>query len=154
MLKDSLVIKQRHERFVKNSCESEIVIALESKDGFATSSSNDYEDEDENPIDMICFWSDKALANSCIKEDWVNYKPVELTLAEFMENWCIGMSNDELLVGTNFDHDMFGFEIDPLELVLQLITELKRINKDVHFLKFDSLDDFYKQVKSIVPEEE
>lgn len=150
MLQDAQLIESRHKRFIRTVCASEIVFGLENQDGFASSSSNHYEDEDENPVGIICFWAERALAQSCIEQNWSDYKTVEIPLAEFMENWCVGMANDELLVGTEFDRNLFGYEADPLELILELSAELTSLGKDLHFHKYNGLADLTRQVKAII----
>jgi len=150
MIQDSLIVNQRHERFVKKVCETKIVIGLESEDGFAMSSSNRYEDKDGNPIPMICFWSDKASAMACTKEGWSNYSPKEILLSEFLENWCIGMDNDGILVGTNFDQNMFGYEVEPLDLILEIVTELKNTGENLELASFDDIEDLEEQVKELL----
>lgn len=145
---DNITEKLKHEEFVRKVCETNIIYGLESDEGFATSSSNEFDDENGEPIEMICFWSHKKQATSCIKNNWAEYAVAEMPLSEFIENWCIGMNNDGLIIGTNFDENMSGFEIEPLELILELVKEL-RINKsDISFLEFDNLDDLEKQIKS------
>lgn len=150
MLQNSILIEKRHERFVKNVCESGIVYALRDKEGFATSSSNNYVNEDEEAIGIICFWSEKALAKSCIKEEWSKYEITEIQLVEFIENWCIGMDHDGLIIGTEFDQKMFGFEAEPLALILELVKELKANKKELNFKNFKNSTDIEKQVKAIL----
>jgi len=150
MLQDSIVIEKRHKKFIKTVCKSGIVYGLKNEDGFATSSSVQYEDENEEPIGLICFWAEKAFAKSCIKDDWDEYLITEIQLSDFMENWCVGMRNDGLLVGTEFDQNMFGYESEPLELVLDLILELKNLGRELEFQKFNGLDDFAEQIKAVV----
>lgn len=86
MLQDSIILKQRHEKFIKNICKSGIVFGLENTEGFAMSTSNKYEDENGELIDLICFWSEKSIANSCAKSDWKEYKPTTIKLSDFIEN--------------------------------------------------------------------
>ena len=76
--------------------------------------SSPYEDENEEAVSIICFWAEKARAKSCTKDGWQNYELTEIPLSEFMENWCVGMENDGLLVGTAFDQNMFGYEAEQL----------------------------------------
>jgi hypothetical protein len=45
---------------------------------------------------------------------------------------------------------MFGFESEPMELILELITELKSIGKDLKLKKFEGIKDLEKQIKEIV----
>ena len=66
MTQNEQTLKQRHEKFIQTICANEKVYALEGEDGFATSYSNELEDEEGNPLDVLCFWSDKAGANACI----------------------------------------------------------------------------------------
>ncbi len=150
MIQDSLLIEKRHDRFIKTVCKSEIVYGLKSNEGFATSSSVHFEDEEGVPIGIICFWAEKALAKSCIKNGWADYEVASITLSEFIENWCVGMENDGLLVGTEFDQNMFGFEAEPLELILDLLSELSSIRKELDFKKFDGIADLERQVKAVI----
>lgn len=150
MIQDSLIIEKRHKRFIKTVCESETVYGLKNHNGFATSSSTKYENEKGEPIGIICFWAENSLAKSCIEKDWLEYKISEILLSDFIENWCIGMENDGLLIGTEFDRNMFGFESEPMELIIELVTELKSIGKDLKFKKFEGIKDLEKQIKEII----
>ena len=152
MIQNHITVKNRHLKFVKTVCESEIVYALKNKKGYATSTSVHYEDEDGNPIGMICFWAEKVRAKSCIKDGWKKYQVVEIKLSEFMENFCVGMENDGLLIGTQFDQNMFGFESEPLDLIIELITELKTLEKNLNFNKYNGIEDLERQTKSVMNE--
>lgn len=150
MFQNHITVKTRHKKFIKAVCKTEMVYALKNENGFATSSSVHYDDENGEPVGMICFWAEKARAKSCISETWKKYKVSEITLTEFMENWCIGMNNDGLLIGTELDQNMFGFEAEPLELILDLSTELQLLGKDLNFRKFKGIEDMEQQVKGII----
>ncbi|WP_027394246.1 DUF2750 domain-containing protein [Aquimarina latercula] len=150
MFQNSITLKNRHLKFIKTVSENEKVYGLKSKNGFATSSSTQYEDDYGKPIGMICFWSEKVQAKSCAKDEWKKYNVTEIPLVEFIENWCIGMANDELLIGTQFDQNLFGYEVEPLDLILELTTELKLNGKDLNFRKFSGISDIEKQVKEII----
>ena len=150
MIQDSILIEKRHKRFITNVCESGMVYGLENDQGFATSSSVHYGNEEGEPVEIICFWAEKTLAKSCIKEGWSDYEIAEVSLSDFIENWCIGMENDGLLVGTEFDKNMFGFETEPLDLILDLCSELKKMEKDLELQKFEGITDLENQVKKIV----
>ncbi|GFD92316.1 hypothetical protein KUL156_57610 [Alteromonas sp. KUL156] len=150
MLQNHITIKNRHKKFIKTVCQTEVVYGLKNKKGYATSNSVHYDDENGEPVGIICFWAEKARAKSCIKNGWKNYEPTEIPLSEFMENWCVGMENDGLLIGTQFDQNMFGFEAEPLELIIELSTELKSIGKDLSFIKFNGIKDLETQVKEVI----
>jgi hypothetical protein len=147
MLQDNSPFAAKLEQFVKTICETGLVYALESEEGLATSSSNELEYDDGEPVDLICFWSDKTLAESCLQDDWSDYKVIEISLPEIMEDWCVGMANDGLVVACNFDSDMVGWEIDPLELLMQLIEEIKATNSTIVFEKYESLEDMEQEVR-------
>lgn len=147
MFKNHLDIKIHHEKFIKKVCETNIVYSLKNEIGFATSNSNQVVEEDGEPVEIICFWSEEIRARVCAKNGWKNYETVEIELNDFIENWCIGMDNDGLLAGINFDHNMFGYEIEGYHLILELIKELKKIQKELDFLKFENLDDLENQIK-------
>lgn len=144
---DDNTLNSKTETFVKNVCKSKIVYGLESEEGFAISGSMDYDDENGEPVEVICFWSEEAAAASCAREDWANYQVVEIPLGEFMENWCIEMNNDGLLAGIDFNENLNGSEIEPLELALELVKGLKSVNKTVAFETYSSLADLEKQIR-------
>lgn len=147
MMSDNNTLKLKLNTFVKAICKSKIVYGLESEDGFAVLDSMDYDDENGEPVEVICFWSDEALAAASAKEAWANYQVVEIPLAEFMENWCIEMNNDGLLAGIDFNEDLTGSEVEPLELAMELIKELKSGNKTIAFETYNSLADLEKQIR-------
>lgn len=146
MLKDTADVQLKQEKFIKTICETGIVYGLENEEGFATSFSNEYENEDGEPVEVICFWSEKAYANDCIKEDWSTFNIAEIPLADFIENWCIGMHNDELLAGTDFDSNMFGTEAEPLTIIIQIIEELKSTGKTITLESYENIEELESQV--------
>ena len=150
MIEDHLTLKLRYERFVKKVCETKLVYALASEEGFATSSSNDYEDDDDNPVSLICFWSESTLASSCIQSGWENHKVSEIVLTDFIENWCVGMSGDGLLIGINFDATMLGFEVEPNEMLLDLISELHYLKDEISLKRYKNLSQLEEQIKKVM----
>ena len=69
------------------------------------------------------FWSDKAYATRAAKEDWSSYRPTEIPLAEFIDNWLRGMSADGVLVGTNWEANLTGMEVEPAVLAQELLRQ-------------------------------
>lgn len=146
-MKDSIDILNRHKKFIDRICETEIVYTLEDNEGFAISYSNNYEDEDGDQIQLNCFWSDEALAKSCIKEESSEFKIHEIPLTKFIEYWCIGIDHDGFMIGTDFDDNLYGYEADPLELILEIVEQLKALDKKVEFENFEDLNDLESQIK-------
>lgn len=153
MIQDHITIKNRYAYFVKKVCETETVYALSDGKGYATSHSNDLEDKDGAPVQIICFWSDTARAKSCIQQEWSHYEVSFIPLIEFVENWCLGMNSDGLLVGINFDSHLFGYEAEPLELCLDIIRELKNKGKSLILKKFNDINDMETQIKNVLEDE-
>ncbi|KMQ64914.1 hypothetical protein ACM46_11955 [Chryseobacterium angstadtii] len=150
MLQDHITVENRHKDFIKKVSETEVVYALEDENGFAVSYSNELEYEDGEPVQIICFWSDEARAKSCINDEWIGYKVSTIPLSDFIENWCLGMNNDGIVAGTNFDSNLFGYEAEPLELVLDILEVLKKTEKNFPLRKFESFDDMQKQIKEVL----
>ena len=55
------------------------------------------------------------------------------------------MSNDGLLIGTDFNQNMFGFEIDPLDLIIELGKELKD-QKKIELQKYHQISDLINEI--------
>lgn len=71
------------------------------------------------------FWSDRAYAAQCAKDEWSDYTPILIPLQDFTETWLPGMANDNVLVGVNWNTHLIGAEVNPLKLKEQLQKERK-----------------------------
>ena len=89
---------------------------LQSDDGWVICDSTEYEDTGVMP-----FWSHEAYAKHLAKEEWSHYKPTQIDIDSFIDNWLKGMNDDELLVGVNWNLNLIGKEIEPIELAKLLI---------------------------------
>ncbi|HEX2960090.1 MAG TPA: DUF2750 domain-containing protein [Chitinispirillaceae bacterium] len=141
--------KKKHQQFIQQVCKSGNVWGLENEEGFAMASSAEFENSDGNAAEVLCFWSDINLAKACANDEWKAYSTTKIELGDFMENWCIGMFEDELLAGTDFDAALSGYELDPLDLILDLCEELKKSNHAIRFENYADIDEFIEEVKSI-----
>jgi hypothetical protein len=97
---------------------SGLVWGLQSDRGWAVCESEEYEDTDVYP-----FWSDEAAARVHATGDWSDYRPASLDLDLFIDTWLAGMSEDGVLVGTNWDADLSGVEVEPVDLAQALLAE-------------------------------
>jgi hypothetical protein len=79
---------------------------------------------DNESIDVIPFWSDRALAEALCNGDWDIYKPVAIEMEEFLDDWLPGMHADVLMVGVNWSADLEGQEFEPLDLLEEFEAEL------------------------------
>jgi hypothetical protein len=70
------------------------------------------------------FWSQQEFAEMHADGDWAGYKVVGVDLGEFMDDWLTGMHSDVILVGINWNAELEGEELEPLDLLEQLEQEL------------------------------
>ncbi|MBC5991487.1 DUF2750 domain-containing protein [Pontibacter cellulosilyticus] len=149
MTQSTADIEKSYKKFIKTIVETNKVWGLAKDDTWATSSSAEFED-----TEVILFWSDQAGAKACAEDDWADYTPESITVVEFLENWCVGMYSDALLVGANWTSDLSGKEVEPLEVALDVVQELKAQDKTLEFTQYDSQQEFEEQVIEALEGEE
>lgn len=145
-----MTLKNRYSDFIKQVSDSEIVYALKGDKGYATSYSSEMEDEDGDAVQLVCFWSNESYAKSCIENEWSDYSIDTLSLNDFLENWCLGMNSEGIIVSINFDNNLFGFEIEPLKIILEIIEELTKNGKSLTLRNFKNIEDLKIQVKEVL----
>jgi len=145
MLQDNATIESKYSSFIERVAASKLVWGLKNKKGWANSESNDDEE-----IAIIPFWSDRAYAKACAKDDWRDYAATEIPLSEFLESWCIGMADENVLAGINWDANMFGKEVDALQLALDILNRLKSLDSAIKFSNYGSLDEFITEIQDVV----
>lgn len=145
MLQDVSTIEHKHKKFIERAVAFDSVWILQSNAGYANSVSTEYED-----TDVIPFWSDAAYARGATLKGWKEYAPVEIPLSKFLEDWLVGLHNDNHLVGTNWDSNLLGKESEPLEIVLEIISELRRFNREVQLVKYSGVDELETRIKRIL----
>ena len=147
---DNKIIINRHKKFVDEVAENGVVWGLKSTDGYASLSSKNYEDDDGTPIEVACFWSNEKLAQACLHhEEWKNKEVRAIKLFRFLESWCIGTFEDNLMMGTNFDENLNGHENNPIELAYEILVQLNSKEKELNFKNHDSHQEFEKVIKDI-----
>lgn len=135
--------------FVQKICDDGVVYSLEGKNEFALSGSSKFTNDSGEPVVVFCFWSDENLAKSCCVEDWSKFKINEVSLASFIEDWCVGIYNDSFLVGLDFNAEMIGVETDPIDLILEITKTLKAKKIDLEFEQFKNIQDIENQIKKM-----
>jgi hypothetical protein len=110
--------RENHDRFVRDVKLTGLVWGLRTDRGWAVCDSAEYEETEVYP-----FWSDKAEASVHCTEEWADYAPAKLALDRFIDTWLPGMSEDGVLVGTNWDAELTGLEVDPDVLAQELLGD-------------------------------
>jgi Protein of unknown function (DUF2750) len=148
MDKEDEILELRHRRFVSQAAETQTIWGLTNTKRWATSSSSFFRNEEAMP-----FWSQEKDATACAKDEWKGYHAGAIPLGEFLENWSAGLYEDNFLIGTNWDSNLIGKELEPLDLVLELIEELKSQKKDIQLDGFASLEELEEQIRAMIAEE-
>lgn len=120
---------ERHARFLRRAVESGEVWVLERSDepGSWATSSCAMLDEHEEEIDVpvVPVWSDRAYAQRCAKDAWAGYVPRAIPLDRFVEGVLRDMHEKDVMVGTNWNGDLIGHDLEPIELAQQLYATLE-----------------------------
>lgn len=101
-----------YQQFIADALATGCVWALEGEEGFALCPSTGNED-----IDVMPLWSQPERAKLHCKDEWANYTEVPVALEELLDEWLPGMHEDILLVGIDWDEDLEGDEVEPLDLL-------------------------------------
>lgn len=111
--------EENNDRFIIEAIAQGCIWGLEGPDGWALCPSEKYEKSDVMP-----FWSQPEFAQIHCVEEWSIYKPVPVSLEEFIEEWLPGMHEDVVLIGVNWDENMDGDEMEPLDILAEFDSEL------------------------------
>lgn len=107
------------DRFIVEAMELGCVWGLQGPDGWALCDSEEHDD-----VDVMPFWSQESFARTHCVDDWKDYQPVPVDLEEFLEDWLPGMHEDVLLVGINWNKELEGEEMEPLDLLEEFEAEM------------------------------
>ena len=141
MTQETAATDKTYENFITRIVDTDAVWGLTKDETWATSSAAASEN-----TEVILFWSDKKGAEACAEDEWETYVPESISLVEFLENWCVGMYGDQLLLGADWGADLNGKESEPLTVALDVINELKARGKKLKFIQYESQEEFEEQV--------
>jgi hypothetical protein len=134
--------ESRYKTFIEKIVASKLVWGLQDKKGWANSYSNDSED-----VDVIPFWEDRFYAKNSAVDGWKGYTAVSIPLSDFLENWCVGMIEENILAGINWDAKMNGDEVAAAKLAIDILDRLKAIDSAIEFMEYDSIDELTAKIK-------
>jgi hypothetical protein len=134
-------IAGKYQEFIEQVAATKQVWALKSKTGWANAESA------QNPeATVIPFWTERGLAKTCARDDWKSFLPTEISLAGFLEDWCMEMEEEDTLAGINWDARMHGIEVDAGGLALDILNRLREINSAIKFAGYGSIDEFITEI--------
>lgn len=122
-----------YQSFLNTLLDTQTVYTLSDESGVAECPSTEYNGADGEPVPVLCYWSSAEGANACQNEEWSAYQIEAITLAEFMRTWLLNMDEDECLAGVEFDAGLYGLEIEPIELMADLmdLAQARGIELDI-----------------------
>lgn len=138
------------DNFINNIINNNKVFIIEHKDEIAISQSLLFKDDAGNPVNVVCFWSDKQIAAKCCIDVWKQYKPQEICIATFIEDYLVNVYNESFISGLDFNEHMEGIETDPLDLIMALIGALKKSKINLEFEYFKNLNDLESQLQKLL----
>jgi hypothetical protein len=138
MLRNTSDCQADVDRFIQRVGESEVVWFLANDAGTAYCESNEFEG-DEEPLGVLLFFSDEAYARRCQNAAFEEYEISKMSLFDFLFRWLPGMSGDGVLAGLNWNHELVGLEVDPLELREKIEANLSEIQRQSHLQEFERL---------------
>ncbi|MBF9000179.1 DUF2750 domain-containing protein [Vibrio nitrifigilis] len=109
-------IQANLELFIKESQENAKVWGLRNDEGWLSCESTEFEESEVMP-----FWSAKEDAELHNVEEWADFEVLEIPLDIFVEDWLITLAEDGVLIGTNWNAQLEGKEVEPSELAKQYL---------------------------------
>ena len=73
--------------------------------------------EAETEADEIAKAEADAESSESQAQEWADYKLVPISLEELLDQWLTGLHADLLLVGPNWNAELAGDELEPLDLL-------------------------------------
>ncbi|PAE35438.1 DUF2750 domain-containing protein [Bacillus sp. 7884-1] len=108
--------------FINEIIDDRKVWTIESEEGVPITKSDTQ--------DSMPFWSSKLRVQEVINSISVyrNYKPLEISLQDFIENWIPNLNEDGLIIGANLNGEsLIGHNWEPNELLNHLQYELDEL---------------------------
>ena len=102
--------------FIEEVRESGQVWGLRYGEDWVVCRSAEFEDADVMPL-----WSAEGDARLHCVDEWADYEPEVIDLEEFLDIWINDLDEDDVLVGPNWNADLEGQELEPIELAKALV---------------------------------
>ncbi|ADU92514.1 DUF2750 domain-containing protein [Taylorella equigenitalis] len=149
MIKNTAFIDESYELFLSEVVEGGKAYALIGETGSALVPSNHYSDFEDCECPVLCLWSSELRARACKKAEWSGYKLKEIPLNELLASWCLGMNQDGVIAGLNLDSNLFGKEMPPLELAMDILNQIVKSGNSNDIVAFLDIEDFKNELMEI-----
>ena len=105
--------------FIAQVKPSQTIWALQDKasEGWVILDSINFENTDVMPL-----WSSVDLAKSHCIDEWQDYEPMSISVAEWLEFWVEDLANDNVMIGIDWQDDDENIEVELAEFSQTLAT--------------------------------
>jgi len=103
---------ENYQIFIEEALETGCVWGLENDEGWALCPSLQ-----NDTLDVMPLWTQPEYAQLHCRDEWGAFKVIPIALEELLDDWLPGMHEDLLLIGPNWNGDLEGLEIEPLDLL-------------------------------------
>lgn len=128
-----------YQHFLDTVVQNQTVYTLVDDNGIAECPSTEYNNAEGEPVAVLCYWTSAEAAQACRQEEWAEYRLEAVPLGEFMRTWLINMDEDECLAGIEFDPRLYGLEIEPVELLGNLMDTAERLGIHLDIPDYEEL---------------
>ncbi|EEX92292.1 hypothetical protein VIOR3934_03639 [Vibrio orientalis CIP 102891 = ATCC 33934] len=104
-------IQANLELFVAETKQTKLVWGMRNEEGWLACDSTEFENSEVMP-----FWSTQEDAKAHNVEEWADFEVLEIPLDIFVEDWLLTLAEDGVLVGTNWNDQLEGKEMEPSDL--------------------------------------
>ena len=119
-----------YQSFINTLLAQQVVYTLmNDEDDWAECPSSEYDGHDGEPIPVYCVWATAEAAQVCQTEEWADYQIEAISLADFLQDCLLNLDEDEILVGIEFDVELYGMEIEPIELLGDILDAAEQQGK-------------------------
>jgi hypothetical protein len=102
--------KDQTDQFISLSKSSNMIWGLRADDGWLSCESQNQNKE------VMPFWSSPEKAAAQAIDEWSEFEVIEIPLDIFVEDWLITLSEDDVLIGIDWDENLLGAELEATTL--------------------------------------
>ena len=130
----------KYRQFILDVIASQTVYSLcDNEDFFAECPSEEFDTAWGEPVGVQCFWAHQNQAVACRQQEWADYAYVGMSLEDFMQEVLLELDDMEKLVGVAFDDELYGIEVEPIDLLGDLLNEIEAQGLEDTISEFDEL---------------
>lgn len=110
--------------FFKEVQATQMLWALQDKDneGWVVVDSANFENGETMPL-----WSTESLAKQSCTDDWAEFKPTQISVADWLEFWVEDLSEDSMIIGLDWQDDQECIELELGEFTQQ-VAEIEKLS--------------------------